>query len=100
MALKIIFLDEFGKAFVPKKIIPNLRKYLLKAGFNDVPYKFFGVLFYVSALITTLIFIAFIYPYLKKFSLFEIYIYSFLGWFVVQLFFANTFCQFKGRHDF
>ena len=91
MALKIIFLDEFGKAFVPKKIIPNLRKYLLKAGFNDVPYKFFGVLFYVSALITTLIFIAFIYPYLKKFSLFEIYIYSFLGWFVVQLFFATLF---------
>ncbi|MDP3764888.1 MAG: type II secretion system F family protein [Nanoarchaeota archaeon] len=91
MALKIIFLDEFGKAFVPKKVIPNLRKYLLKAGFNEVPYKFFGLLFYVSALITTLIFIIFIYPYLKKFSLFEIYVYSFLGWFLVQLFFAMLF---------
>ena len=91
MALKVIFLEEFGKAFVPKKIIPNLRKYLLKAGFNEVPYKFFGALFYISALITTLIFITLIYPYLKGFSLFEIYIYSFLGWSLVQLFFATLF---------
>src|SRR3989344_4310202 len=91
MALKIIFLKEFGKAFVPKKFAPNLRKYLLKAGFNEVPYKFFGLLFYISALITTLIFIAFIFPYLKKFSLFEIYVYSFLSWFVVQMFFAALF---------
>ncbi len=91
MVFKIIFLEEFGKAFVPKKAIPNLRKYLLKAGFNEVPYRFFGLLFYISALITTLIFIIFIYPYLKRFSLFEIYIYSFLGWFVTQMFFATLF---------
>lgn len=91
MALKIIFLEEFGKAFVPKKAAPYLRKYLLKAGFNEVPYKFFGLLFYISALITTLIFVAFIYPYLKKFSLFEVYIYSFLSWFVIQIFFAILF---------
>ncbi len=91
MAIRIIFLEEFGKAFVPKKTIPNLRKYFLKAGFNEVPYKLFGLLFYISAFITTLIYIILIYPYLKKFSLFEIYIYSFLGWFVVQLFFATLF---------
>ena len=91
MAFKIIFLEEFGKAFVPKKVIPILRRYLLKAGLNEVPYRFFGLLFYISALITTLIFIVFMYPYLKKFSLFEIYIYSFLGWFVVQLSFATLF---------
>lgn len=91
MALKIIFLEEFGKAFVPKKAIPNLRKYLLKAGINEVPYRLFGLLFYVSALITALIFVAFIYPYLKKFPLFEVYAYSFVGWFVVQLFFAALF---------
>ena len=91
MALRIVFLEEFGKAFVPKKFTPNLRSYMLKAGFNEVPYKFFGMLFYISALVTTLIFIAFIYPYLKKFSLLQIYIYSFLSWFVVQLFFATLF---------
>ena len=91
MVLKIIFLEEFGKAFVPKKVIPNLRKYLLKAGFDEVPYKFFGLLFYISALITTFIFLVFVFPYLKKFSFFKIYIYSFVSWFVVQLFFATLF---------
>ena len=91
MVPKIIFLEEFGKAFVPKKAIPNLRAYLLKAGFSEVPYKFFGLLFYISAFITTLIFITFIFPYLKKFSFFEIYTYSFLSWFLVQLFFAALF---------
>ena len=91
MALKIIFLEEFGKAFVPKRFMPNLRKYLLKAGLNEVPYKFFGLLFYISALITTLIFIAFVYPYLRNFPLFEVYIYSFLGWFATQMFFATLF---------
>ncbi len=91
MALKIIFLEEFGKAFVPKKFIPILRKYLLKAGFNEVPYRFFGMLFYFSAIITTLIFITFIFPYLKRFSPFEIYVFSFVGWFAIQLFFATLF---------
>lgn len=91
MAFRIIFLEEFGKAFVPKKVIPILRKYLLKAGFNEVPYRFFGLLFYISALITTLIFIILVYPYLRRFSLLEIYLYSFLGWFAVQMFFATLF---------
>src|SRR3989338_2726653 len=91
MAFKIIFLEEFGKAFVPKRISPNLRKYLLKAGYNEVPYRFFGMLFYVSALITTLIYIIFLYPQFKKLSLYEIYIYSFLAWFAIQLFFATLF---------
>ena len=91
MALKIIFLEEFGKAFVPKKVIPHLRKYLLKAGFNEVPYRFFGLLFYISAAVTTLIFIVFIYPYLRNFSLFNIYVYSFIGWFATQMFFATLF---------
>jgi Flp pilus assembly protein TadB len=91
MVLKIIFLEEFGKAFVPKRFIPNLRKYMLKAGFNEVPYRFFGLLFYISAFMTTLIFVTFIFPYLKRFSLFEIYVYSFLGWSVIQFFFAALF---------
>ncbi len=93
MAFKIVFVEEFGKAFVPKRLIPTMRSYMLKAGFNEVPYKFFGWLFYISAFITTLIFILFIFPYLNqnKYSPLEIYIYSFLGWFLVQLFFAVLF---------
>ena len=93
MAFKIIFLEEFGKAFVPRKIIPNLKGYMLKAGFSEVPYKLFGMLFYVSAFITTLIFITFIFPYISagKYSILLVYLYSFGSWFVVQLFFAVFF---------
>lgn len=91
MVFKIVFLEEFGKAFVPKKFIPNLRKYLLKAGFNEVPYKFFGLLFYISAFITTIIFIGFIYPYLKNPQIYKVFMYSFISWFIVQLFFAILF---------
>lgn len=93
MAFKIIFLKEFGKAFVPKKIIPNLKNYMLKAGFAEVPYKLFGMLFYISAFITTLIFITFIFPYIsaRKYSVLLVYLYSFSSWFVVQLFFAALF---------
>ena len=89
MAFKIIFLEEFGKAFVPKKFAPDLRKYLLKAGFDEVPYKIFGLLFYFSTLITLLLFIIFVYPFLKNLSLFQIYIYSFVSWFAVQIFFVT-----------
>ena len=91
MALRIIFLEEFGKAFVPKKVIPNLRKYLFKAGFNEVPYKFFGLLFYVSAVVTLIIFVLFIFPYLRRYTLVEIYIFSFIGWFAIQIFFVVLF---------
>jgi len=91
MLPKVIFLEEFGKAFVPKKFIPNLRIYLLKAGLNEVPYKFFGLLFYITALITSVIFISFIFPFLKKLSLLKVLIYSFLGWFTTQLLFATLF---------
>ncbi len=104
MALRIIFLEEFGKAFVPKKIIPNLRRYMLKAGFNEVPYKFFGLLFYFSALITTIMFIIFLFPYLQaKYAEFNLHTYPFvisfllqiisaaLSWFIFQLLFVAIF---------
>ena len=104
MALRIIFLGEFGKAFVPKRFIPNLRSYMLKAGFNEVPYKFFGLLFYFSATITTILFIIFLFPFLQaKYPEYGVLSYPFLisfsiqvvsaalSWFVVQLFFATLF---------
>jgi len=52
MNLQIIFLEEFGKAFVPKKIRSHLRGYFLKAGLVDVPYKVFGAFFYLSIITT------------------------------------------------
>src|SRR3989344_2485693 len=91
MAFRVIFLEEFGKAFVPKQIIPNIRQYVFKAGFNEVPYKIFGSLFYISAGFTTLIFVTSIFPYLKSFSSFQIYVFSFFSWFFIQLFFVSLF---------
>ena len=91
MAFKLVLLEEVGKAFVPKKFIPNLRRYILKAGFDEVPYRFFGLLFYFSAFVTTIMYILFIFPFLQKYPLFQIWVYSFLGWFSVQLFFAALF---------
>ena len=91
MELRIIFLEEFGKAFVPKRFIPTLRNYMLKAGFNEVPYRLFGMLFYVSTIITSIIYIVFVYPYLKRLPIFLFYIYSFLGWPTIQFFFIGLF---------
>ena len=89
--VRIIFLEEFGKAFVPKKFIPTLKSYLLKAGFNEVPYRFFGLLFYTSAFVTGAIFVFFIYPSLRKLSPLKVYLISFFGWFAIQIFFSVLF---------
>lgn len=91
MAFKIIFLEEFGKAFVPTKVIPYLREYLLKAGIKEVPYKFFGALFYLSAIITGIIYIFFIFPILTTYSRLMLLIFSFLSWFIIQIFFTTLF---------
>jgi pilus assembly protein TadC len=89
MTMKIIFLEEFGKAFVPKRFIPNLRSYVFKAGLDEVPYKFFGLLFYISAMVTTVIFITFIFPTFKKlYSPLQVGFLSFVSWFGIQLTFA------------
>ena len=88
MSIRLVLLEEFGKAFVPKKIRPYLRKYLLKADISPVPYKFFGALFYLTAFITAIIYILFIYPFLTQYSALILLIFSFLSWFVIQLFFA------------
>jgi|TARA_B100001971_G_C18178864_1_gene531532 Flp pilus assembly protein TadB len=91
MAFKIIFLEEFGKAFVPKGATPYLRKYLLKAGIKEVPYKYFGALFYLSAIITGMIYILFIFPILISYSPLILLVFSFLTWFITQISFAALF---------
>src|SRR3989338_4773759 len=65
--VKIIFLEEFGKAFVPSRAVPHLRRYLLKAGITQAPYRFFGALFYVSLGITLVVYFLFISPLLQSF---------------------------------
>ncbi|MGM5481344.1 MAG: type II secretion system F family protein [Nanobdellota archaeon] len=83
-------LQEFGKAFIPerfmgKPIRANLRSYLLKAGYKEVPYSFFGLLFLATAAITYFIFIPFIYPELQGMGMLSVFILTFVLWALVQL---------------
>ncbi len=89
--VKIIFLEEFGKAFVPKKTIPYLRTYLLKAGISNAPYRFFGALFYLTALITGIIYISYIYPVLVDYSQLLLLGVSAASWFTTQISLAAFF---------
>ncbi|NOZ80936.1 MAG: type II secretion system F family protein [DPANN group archaeon] len=66
MRLNVVLLEEFGKAFVPKRFRPYMRKYFLKAGINKVPYNLFGSLFYLTIFLTGFIYVSFIYPLLIK----------------------------------
>jgi len=104
MSFKIIFFQEFGKAFVPKKLIPGLRSYFIKAGFEEVPYKFFGFLFYFSAFLTTAMFLFIVFPLLKGWAFLQFgssilttiaqFLAASLSWFLVQAFFALFFIAF------
>jgi pilus assembly protein TadC len=91
MAFKIVFLEEFGQAFVPKRFIPYLREYLLKAGISNVPYKIFGALFYLTAVITGSLYIFFIYPFLLQYNQLILLVTSAVIWSMMQLSLAAVF---------
>jgi pilus assembly protein TadC len=83
-------LKNFGKAFIPESIFghpvrTNLRKYLLTAGYLDVPYSFFGLLFLITAVITYFIFIPFVYPMFQGMFFLYVFFLSFLSWAVLQI---------------
>jgi pilus assembly protein TadC len=60
------FLAEFGKAVVPKKVRPNLRNYVMRAGFIEVPYTLFGLMFYISLPLTYAIFATLTWDFIQK----------------------------------
>jgi len=78
-------LEEFGKAFVPSRAIPYVRRYIQTAGINIVPYKFFGALFYLTAIITGILYISFIYPVLARYPQYIMLAGSMALWFVMQM---------------
>jgi pilus assembly protein TadC len=79
------FLESFGKAFVPKKVRPGLGAYLAKAGVDEIPYAFFGALFILTAVITYFAYLFGLYPVIKGYNLALLFIWTFVGWFVVQI---------------
>ena len=73
--MKIIFLEEFGKAIIPERVRPRLRQYLLKAGITEVPYRTFGAMFYLFILLTIFISFKYAYPFIvDTFSLWKIFL--------------------------
>lgn len=55
------FLAEIGQAFVPKRLRPNLRSYLFKAGIDEVPFTFFGGLFFSAVFVTIITYFGFLH---------------------------------------
>ena len=58
------YLKEIGQAFVPKRLRPELRMYLLKAGIDDVPFTFFGGLFFSTVFLTIITYFIFLHKQL------------------------------------
>jgi len=58
------FLEEFGKAFLPKAYRANIHRYLSKTGVKTSPYSIVGVLFYFSLFLTLGVMFIFIYPFI------------------------------------
>ncbi len=81
----LLSLESLGKAFVPKKFTPTLRNFMLKAGYDEVPYKFFGFLFYLTLVITYVVYFIWIYPHLKDLNSLILMLGTFGFWVVCQL---------------
>jgi len=78
--MKIIFLEEFGKAVIPEKVRPRIRNYLLNTGITEVPYRSFGALFYGFILLAILLFFFYAYPLLiESFSGLKLFILAFVS---------------------
>ncbi|MBU1205242.1 MAG: type II secretion system F family protein [Nanoarchaeota archaeon] len=73
--MKIVFLEEFGKAIIPERVRPRLRQYLLKTGITEVPYRTFGAMFYLFILLTIFLSFKYAYPFIvDTFSLWKIFL--------------------------
>jgi archaeal flagellar protein FlaJ len=83
------FAEEFGKAFIFKSIRPKIRSFMMKAGYDDVPYENFGFFFYASLLITYLVYILSIYPRINAIttgsSSMSVLLITFISWVLIQL---------------
>lgn len=52
------FLNQIGKAIIPKTFRPELRLYYSKAGIHEIPYKSYAILLHIALVIIGIIYIA------------------------------------------
>ncbi len=91
---KLIYINEFGKAFIPERIRPKLRNYLLKAGIVEVPYWFFGILFYITYFLTFLVYFYGFWGTVSEQTGILVFFYVFLIWVLIPLGFIALFMLF------
>jgi pilus assembly protein TadC len=70
-------LHIIGRSIIPKNFRPNLRLYLFKAGYPEVPYGLFGVLFFLVTGLSYLLFILFFSAKLSEYGTLEFGFLSF-----------------------
>jgi hypothetical protein len=75
----------FGKAFIPKKLTPNIAQQFFKAGVKTVPYTLFGMLFFLTMGITFVIYFYQIFNVIKSLNLLVFTLYTFLTWAIIPL---------------
>ncbi len=85
--MRIPLAEDFGKAFIPERFRPRIRQYFVKAGFYELPYQWFGVLFYISVIISGVSY-SFLWDYLKRLSPVTLMVYTFVLFFIIELAFA------------
>ncbi|MEM4397952.1 MAG: type II secretion system F family protein [Candidatus Woesearchaeota archaeon] len=69
---------NLGESIVPKKIRINLKKYLAKTGTYNVPYAQYGFVFFLSIIVSIVIYFLFAHNYIKRNSPFAVGISSFI----------------------
>lgn len=80
-----LYAKEFGKAFIFKKIRPDIKNFFTKAGYDDVPYDLFGYLFYMTFILTFFVHMLFVYPRLQDYGSITIVMVTFLSWVIIPL---------------
>ena len=83
----VLFAEDFGKAFIFKSLRPKIREFFLKTGYEDVPYELFGILFYISLVITYFTYILMVYPRIAALAIdnsIVVLILIFVSWVIIQ----------------
>ncbi|HIH24272.1 TPA: hypothetical protein HA251_04530 [Candidatus Woesearchaeota archaeon] len=57
-----------GRSIIPKRFRPDLRTHLLKAGYPEVPYSLFGIVFFANTAIAYMLYIGFFYKRLQEYA--------------------------------
>ena len=63
--------EGVGRAFVFDRIRPGIREYFLKAGLTEVPYRLFGLLFWLTLLPAAYIFMFYGWNFIRDLDLFS-----------------------------